>query len=438
MLDYNRFTSRCRFLPALRKLLSRKRLQLALATTGRKFRSRIIPAEAVLMAMVAGFIQGSLGLAAVVDWLNFNTVAGQCSLQALYQMRARIGWRPLRWLRSACVEWLACEQSDPAAFFHGHRVLIADGTTLTTADTLENQRSFARAKNQYKQSGFPLIRLAALCEMGTRALVHWVARGFQVSEQVLLQKLLRFIPPNALLLGDRNFHNGNLWESARKQGFFMLLRLQAGPQFPVQEALSDGSYLSRVIPRRGRKKQQRGIIIRIIVGIVRIDDKVVHIRLITNLLDPNLYPARDLLALYGKRWEIELAFRELKQQLCERDTQLRAETPLGVMAELDGLMIGHYVVRSLALDAARQEQIDPLSISFSQVIRTMCCAVVHQRMSRCALLKAIARRANKRRQRRVRRCRKIVRCKWPTKQAEDRTTQYNELVVTVVPQPALS
>jgi hypothetical protein len=438
MLDYNRFTARCRFLPALRKLLTPQRLQLALATTGRKFRARIMPAEVVLMAMVTGFIQGSLGLAAVVDWLTFGTADGRCSLQALYQMRDRLGWRPLRWLRRYCLTWLACEQSDPAAFFHGHRVLIADGTTLTTADTIANQRTFGKAKNQYKKSGFPLIRLAALCEMGTRALVHWVARGFQVSEQVLLQKLLRFIPPNALLLGDRNFHNANLWISAVKQGFFMLLRLQAGPQFPVLEALCDGSYLSRVIPRRGPKKQQRAITIRIIVGIVQIKDKITRVRLITNLLDPEIYPARELLELYGKRWEIELAFRELKQQLSERNTQLRAETPLGVLAELDGLMIGHYVVRSLALDAARQAQIDPLSISFSQVIRTVCHAVVHQRMSRCALLKAIARRPNQRRQRQVRRCRKIVRCKWPPKQAEDRTTQYDEIVLRIIPQAALS
>jgi hypothetical protein len=254
MADYNLLTSRCHFLPALRKLFSGKQLQRALASTGKKFRSRVISAEVVLMAMVAGFIQGSLGLEAVIDWLTFGTAVGKCSFQALYQMRARLGWRPLRWLRRHCVSWLGCAKTDASPFFHGHRVLIADGTTFTTADTLENRRAFGKSKNQYKESGFPLVRLAALCEMGTRAVVHWVARKFSVSEQALLQKLIRFIPKNALLLGDRNFHNCKLWKSAQDAGFFLLLRLKSGPKFPVQTMLPDGSYLSRIVPRRGKKR----------------------------------------------------------------------------------------------------------------------------------------------------------------------------------------
>jgi hypothetical protein len=108
------------------------------------------------------------------------------------------------------------------------------------------------------------------------------------------------------------------------------------------------------------------------------------------------------------------------------------------MAELDGLMIGHYLVRSLALEAARQENIDPLSISFSQVIRTVCYVMVSQRLNRQELLKKIARRPNKRRQRQARRCRKTVRCGWPAKQAEDITTKYEEVVLSIIPPSTLS
>ena len=41
--------------------------------------------------------------------------------------------------------------------------------------------------------------------------------------------------------------------------------------------------------------------------------KATQIRLLTTLLDPGLYPARGLAALYQKRWQMEIAFLHLKK-----------------------------------------------------------------------------------------------------------------------------
>jgi IS4 transposase len=43
------------------------------------------------------------------------------------------------------------------------------------------------------------------------------------------------------------------------------------------------------------------------------NDKVVHLG--TSLLDTEQYPADELIALYRQRWEIELAFDEIKNHL---------------------------------------------------------------------------------------------------------------------------
>ena len=45
------------------------------------------------------------------------------------------------------------------------------------------------------------------------------------------------------------------------------------------------------------------------------DGSVVQLRFCTNLLDPDADPALELAELYAKRWEHELYFNELKNEL---------------------------------------------------------------------------------------------------------------------------
>src|ERR1700721_2049132 len=56
--------------------------------------------------------------------------------------------------------------------------------------------------------------------------------------------------------------------------------------------------------------------------------------LLTSLVDPELYPAEELVALYHERWEIELGFDEVKTDMLERQEAIRSKTPKGVLQEL--------------------------------------------------------------------------------------------------------
>ncbi|MFD9444193.1 transposase [Streptomyces sp. NPDC060006] len=64
------------------------------------------------------------------------------------------------------------------------------------------------------------------------------------------------------------------------------------------------------------------------------DDKVTFLG--TTLLDPEEYPAAELVALYRERWEIELAFDEIKNHLGPGGP-IRSRTPEGVRAGAVGL-----------------------------------------------------------------------------------------------------
>ena len=66
-------------------------------------------------------------------------------------------------------------------------------------------------------------------------------------------------------------------------------------------------------------------------------------RLLTTLLDADEHPAKTLIELYHERWEEELTIDELKTHQCERP-MLRSQTPAGVVQEIYGLLIAHYLI----------------------------------------------------------------------------------------------
>src|SRR5438876_4788969 len=76
--------------------------------------------------------------------------------------------------------------------------------------------------------------------------------------------------------------------------------------------------------------------------------------------------------LYHERWEEELAIDELKTHQRER-LVLRSETPAGVVQEIDGLLLAHYLVRVLMTEAARQNGLPPRRLSFTGTLKVLRC-----------------------------------------------------------------
>jgi len=417
------------YLQALRQLLPARLLKQAIACAGRvPTRQRCLPAYLVLGALVAWFFHASAKLPFVVGWLC-SRPHRLPSDSALYQARARLGWGPMRWLCRHVLRPLAEYASDPWAFYEGMRLLALDGSTFTVADTAANERTFGRAGNQHGRSGYPLMRVVALCEVGTHALLHWIARSFRVGEQTLAARLWRQIAAGSLLLADCNFHSFALWRAAALGHWDLLLRVQAGPQFAVDELLRDGSYLSWVYPRRGKNKHKSRLRVRVITySWTDEQGQTQTCRLLTSLLDARQHPARVLVDLYHRRWEQEGVFREIKKALAGRVTHVRAHDPLRALQELDGMLLGHWVVRGVILQAARAKHVPPVTISFTGTLRLIQSRLgavpagpARRRRWWQNLLEAVGReKLPARRQRRCPRKKKVTRGVWPTKRKEDK------------------
>jgi len=137
-------------------------------------------------------------------------VAGKSGIS---QARSRLGAEPLQKLYEAIVGPIA-EKRTKGAWYREWRLISLDGSTLDTADTVENEKAFGRPGASRGSSAFPKIRFVALLENGTHVL--WAARmsKYRTAEITLAQQVVPALRKGMLCLADRFFPGYKLWRMA--------------------------------------------------------------------------------------------------------------------------------------------------------------------------------------------------------------------------------
>ncbi len=108
------------------------------------------------------------------------------------------------------------------------QVVAWDGTALDVPDTPANAAEFGfTGKGGVNQSGHPQVRLMALTECGTHALVDAAFDAVaRFSEHKLARQLPASLRADMLLLADRNFAGYQLWGLARATGAHLAWRIK--------------------------------------------------------------------------------------------------------------------------------------------------------------------------------------------------------------------
>lgn len=179
--------------------------------------------------------------------------------------------------------------------------------------------------------------------------------GYRDGERSPAYPLAGSTSPGDLVIADRGFWSVEFAHAFTATGANLLVRLQSNHLGTPQEELPDGSYLSMMRPgkevrlRAGQEGRSlpKHTIYRVITFAK--DDKTAYLG--TTLLDPEQYPAAELIALYRERWEIELAFDEIKNHLGPGGP-IRSRTPEGVRQELWAYLAVHHSIRRFAHAAA--------------------------------------------------------------------------------------
>jgi hypothetical protein len=97
--------------------------------------------------------------------------------------------------------------------------------------------------------------------------------------------------------------------------------------------------------------------------------------LLTSLVDGATYGKADLVALYHERWELELAYDELKTEMLAREETIRSQTRVTVEQELWGLLLAYNLIRVEMERVAETAGVEPTRISFVAAMRLVCDAL---------------------------------------------------------------
>src|SRR5919106_1734204 len=263
------------------------------------------------------------------------------------------------------------------AWYRGWRLLAVDGTCLDVADTPANQAAFGRPKtHRGEQTAFPQVRLVAVAECGTHAIIDAAMGPLAKGETTLAAGLLTqdgALGPQVLLLADRQFVDTNLWRQAATTGAQLLWRTRTNAVLPVLEGLGDGSYLSQIAAATDRRHQVAPTLVRVVEYTLGKDPgrpaAPAPYRLLTTILDPRKAPAAELAALYQQRWEFETTLDELKTHQRGPKVVLRSRSPEMVAQEVWGMLLVHHAIRRLMHQAALDHHLDPDRLSFVRSLR---------------------------------------------------------------------
>ena len=303
---------------------------------------------------------------------------------AISYRRYQVGARPLVALFHQVCQPLATPDT-PGAFLFGLRLMALDGTTEDVPDTPANAVAFGRHQSDRGPSAFPQVKGVYLVECGTHAIVDAGFWPYHTSERVGGFRLLRSVKAGMLLMWDRGLHDYEMFVQTRQREAHVLSRLPAHVKPEVVQALADGSYLAYLQPSDYRRRKAGE---KLLVRVIEYTITEPHLpgygeihRLVTTLLHPELYPVTDLIWTYHQRWEIEITIDEIDTHQRLLPGPLRSLKPVGVIQELYGLLIAHYIIRALMHQAAQQAHLDPDRLSFIGAIRVLQQAVPEFQMT---------------------------------------------------------
>lgn len=351
-------------------------------------RIRVLPARLVVyytLAMIV-FFQSSYSqvwvkLVGGLDWAkSFRArvaVGMSPSPAAISKARARLGWQVMADLLERVAGPLA-GRDDGWAYVAGLRLVAADGLTVDVPDSPANRAEFGRPRGGIGPGAFPQVRVVALAECGSRALMGARCAGVTTGEQTLVAELMGLLGEGMLVVADRGFLSHKTLRETLATGAHALLRAKADIDLPVLSVLADGTYISRIadpaVSGRLRRQGKRGadlpgITVRVIEYSVSThddQDPSEVFALLTDLIDPTELTAVQAAQAYTQRWEIETAFGELETGIRGGPAVvLRSKSPDMIRQELYALLCVYQAIRTLIYNSADQAGLDPDRISFT-------------------------------------------------------------------------
>jgi IS4 transposase len=268
----------------------------------------------------------------------------------------------------------------PEDLWHGHRVKLVDGSSVQMPDTQENQEAYPQPSCQKRGCGFPVARLVGLFDLLTGALVNLVLGALKVSETRLFRSLWDTLEAGDVVVADKLFCAYADLVLLLRRGVYGVFGLHAKRKLNFRKGKPLGRGDRLMVWEKGRrpdwmsKEEFAALPPTLSVRVLRFACPIPGWRaeqviVVTTLLDPNVYPFRDVAELYFRRWNIETDLRHLKTTM--KMEMLRTKSPDMVEREIWAHLLAYNLVRTLMWEAAQRRRVGPTTLSFKAAIQEM-------------------------------------------------------------------
>lgn len=375
----------------LAHIFSRQLIEAVCTQAGHRWRRRVCDPFTTIHLFILQVLNGNFPCSGLPHLADVRLTAS-----AYCQARQRLPLEVFRRLLAMQVEHLNTEHR-PESTWRGHRLVIVDGSGFSMPDTPALQKHFGQPGQQKPGCGFPVAHMLAVMEAGSGLLLDLLAFPLRTHDMRHVRQCHARLQADDIMLVDRGFSSYAHLALILKANLHVVMRTHQKQiiDFRPHRAMATkrnakGRPRSRWLKRVGhldqlveyRKPSDAPVWLnsedyealpdRLIVRELRYrvsnrGYRTRWINLVTTLLDPDRYPARELAELYRRRWEIETDLRHLKRTL-GMDV-LKCKSVDGVLKEMFMFAIAYNLVRLVMLQAGRRQQIAPDRVSFVDALR---------------------------------------------------------------------
>lgn len=311
---------------------------------------------------------------------------GDFSGEAYCMARQRLPMKVFTAVSDRIIETLLARGDDDQSQWRGHRVYRMDGSSAQVQDSPSLRKHFGCSAKQKPGCGYPTAHLLLLTGPGGvgRELICSPLRTGDMTHAASTHACLQ---PGDLLLGDGQFGGwGHLLHLGNQQlhGLFPMHHSRRrswgrkGDHGSHRRFVRTLGYRDQLMEYRKPTQRPKWmtpkqfaaapewLLVREIEREIRVNGVRRKIVVVTTLLDPKAYPAKELVRLLGERWLIETQLKSMKTTMSME--QLHCKTVEGVLKELKMYLIVYNLVRLLILNAAEQQGVPRERISFADAL----------------------------------------------------------------------
>ena len=337
---------------------------------GGRGRPPILPAAVLWASLTIGVLRGVMSQAAVwrlvMDRELWRGAGIRVSDEAVYKRLAQASPSPLGTLFADLTTFLLGRVgggADAELAPFATAVVALDETTL---DPIARSLPSLRAVPPRDQRLLP-GKIAAVFDVRRQLFrtIQLIANPVQ-NEKVAARELLATVPPGALVLADLGYFGFAWFDALTEQGYHWLSRLRAKTSYRVEHVFVENDLIFDGLVWLGAHRADRA---KHLVRLVRVSRGAGTHTYLTNVTDPHQFSARQLTALYARRWDIELAVKLVKRHLGLH--LLWSAKPAVIAHQIWAVLLIAQMLQALRMEIADRAEVAVDDVSMALLIQNL-------------------------------------------------------------------